>query len=104
VEQGQRVVGDRPLRGDLLVALFGFVGVGEIVEEFGPDEFLAGDAGICDCGLVDVGDLAFGADRHQRVQTRLDQAPGVLGCMLQLGHVAAGHGGADDRATGVADR
>src|SRR5665811_819981 len=96
VAQGERVVGDRPLRENLLVALVSLVGVGEVTGEVGPEELVAGDAGDLDRGLVDVGDPAFGADRHQRVQGCLDQAPGIQRCMLQLGHVAADHGGADD--------
>ena len=39
---------------------------------------LAGNARDLDGRFVHVGDLAFRADRHQRVQAGLDQAAGVL--------------------------
>jgi len=104
VAQGQRVVSHRPLVEHSLVDLFGLLGLGEVDREVSPEELVRGDSGGLDRGFVDVGDLAVGADRHHRVQACLDQASGVLGCLLQLGHVAEGPGCADDFAAGVADR
>src|SRR5665647_1827413 len=101
---GQRVVGDRPLGERPLVAFVGLVGLGEVVGECGPDQFLAGDAGNLDGGLVDVGDHAFGADRDQRVKAGLDHGPGGLERLPLLGHIPGDRGRPDDRTVRVVDR
>ena len=90
VAHRQRVVHRHPLGEHQLVDRVGLLGFGEVVGEGGPDELLAGDAGDLDRGLVDVGDLSAGADRHQGVHARLDQAPGVLGCIRAFRGAAAG--------------
>ena len=75
---GQRVVGDGTLREDLPVRRTRRIGLGEVVREVGPHQFVPRDPGHPDRRLVHVGDLAFRADHHhQRVQARLDQAPRV---------------------------
>jgi hypothetical protein len=84
VPDGQRIVGDEASGEDLLISLTGLLGLGEVVGKIGPDQFLARDSGHLDRGLVDVGDFAVRADRHQRVEARLDQAARVLRGLLAV--------------------
>src|SRR5664280_809546 len=78
VAHGQRVVHGHPLAEHQLVDPVGLRGLGEVVGEVGPDERVAEDSGDLDGGLVDVGDLVFGADLGRRVQARLDHGPGGI--------------------------
>ena len=108
---GQGVVGDGAFGEDPLVALAGLVGLGEVVGEVGSDEGVALCPGDLDGGVVDVGDLALGADRDERIEAGFDEAPGVLGGgvrlligTLALRHVAGDRRRADDPAPAVDDR
>src|SRR5450759_255593 len=89
VTQGQRVVHGHPVGEDQLVDLLGLLRFGEAVREGGPDELLPGDTGGLDQGLVGVGDQAFGADRDQRVQARLEHRAGGLACLASVTSRAA---------------
>ena len=82
VSDRQRVVGHKALGKDLLVALAGLHRVGKVVTKVGANQCLARDAGRLDAGLVDVGDLALGADRYQWIETRFEQTACVVGCLL----------------------
>ena len=68
------------------------------------DQLQAGDAGGLDRGLVGVGDQALGADRDQRVQTRLDHCLSCIEGIPVFGHVPGNCERADNRTVGVAYR
>ena len=87
----QRVVGHKALGKGLLVAFAGLHRVGKVVAKVGAYQCLARYAGHADAGLVDIGDLALGADRHQWVETGFNQTARVLGCLID-GFFALGQG------------
>jgi hypothetical protein len=74
----QGIVGDEPLGKHLLVAFTGFIGFGKVVGEIRADEPAPFYSCNFDRGFVDVRDLPLAADRYQRVETGLDEAPGVV--------------------------
>ena len=82
---GQRVVGHKALGKDPLVAFAGLIRVGEVAGEIGANQISTRQAGGLFGGNVDVGDLALGADRQQRVKAGFEQAscvqPGRLGSL-----------------------
>ncbi len=84
-----REVCDRPLLERLPEEPARLVWFCDVVRIVSPDEHLAGATGDPDCCLVDVLDNAFRANRHQRVQVCLDQAPSVMGRKLLLGQISA---------------
>ena len=90
VSDRQRIVGDGALGERFLVTLTGLGGLGEVVAEVRPDERLSRSPRDLDRSLVDVGDLALGADRDQRIQAGLDEAARILriGPSLLLGVLA----------------
>ena len=60
-----------------LVPGLGAGGIGEVGREVGPDQLVTRDTGHLDRRLVHIGDDPLGADRYERVEARLDQAPVV---------------------------
>ena len=111
VANGQRVVGDESLGEDLLVSLPSLAWLGEVVGEIRPDQLLPRNPGYLVGTLVDIGDLAFGADGYQRVEAGLDQAAGIhrglqslLLDTLALGDIASNGGNADQVAGSVKHR
>ena len=68
----QRVVSHGTLREYLLISLTGFLRISEVVGEITTDQSASAYAGDFFRGRIDVRDLALGADRYQRVKTRLD--------------------------------
>ena len=86
----ERVISDKALGEDLLVALAGLVRLGKIVREVRADEFFPRNPCNLDGSLIDVGDLAVGADGDQRVEARLNQAAGVLGGLPLGGDITGG--------------
>ena len=102
MSDGEWVVGDEAPGEDLLVALARLLGLGEVVGEVGADQLLPSHASDLDGALVDVGDLAFGADGDEWVEARLEQAAGVLGGLFACGVVDTNQQITDDRVLGVA--
>src|SRR6185312_10578309 len=74
VADGEGIIGHHPLREHLTVAFLRLFGLGEVVREVGADQLFARHAGDLDGGLVDVRDLAVGADGDERIERGLDQA------------------------------
>src|SRR5512140_286874 len=74
---GQRVVPDRLLGQHFPIPVASALGLGEVVREVAADEVPAVRSGARLRRGIDVGDLPVGADRHERIQAGLDEAPGV---------------------------
>src|SRR5206468_4265988 len=85
----QRVIGDEALGEGQLIALAGLFRFREIGGEVGADKFLARDAGNLYRSLIDIGNLALSADRHEGIEAGLDQAAGVLRCLTSNSHAAS---------------
>src|SRR5581483_6379055 len=54
------------------------LGLGEIDGEIAADQVASRLSGDQLSRMIDIGYLAIGADRHQRIEARLDQASGIL--------------------------
>src|SRR5450756_109131 len=110
VAEHERIVADETLFEDPLVPRPRLVGLGEVVREVGADQTVTRNAGGLLGGLVDVGDLAFRADRDQRVEIHLDEAAGVerggphlVLSALVLGDVQVDAEGTRESCVGVLD-
>ena len=88
----QRVVRDEAFREHPLVTLASLFGFGEIVREVRVDKLFAGCPGHLHRRFIDVGDFACGADSHERVHARFDQAARILRSLLLSRDVTNGAG------------
>ena len=77
VANRQLIVGDGPLGENLAISRARLLGLGEVIREIAADQTVARNTGDGLRRLVDIGDLAVGADRDQRIEARLDQAARV---------------------------
>src|SRR5581483_1252637 len=84
VAHSQRIVGNETVSEHLLIAFARFFRLGKVVGEVRTDQLFARYAGDFDRTLVDVGDLAFGADRNEGIERGLNQAARVAGGRTQL--------------------
>ncbi len=73
VTKGKWRIGHVSFGENNLIHLAGHLRFGEIVKEIGARQFFARNACDIGQGFIHIGDLAFGADGHQRVQTGFNQ-------------------------------
>ncbi len=101
VPDRERIVGDKAFVEYLAISLARQFGFGKVVRKVRADELLAPDTGDFYGRFVDVGNYSFRADRHKRVEARLEQAAGVLGCLPLVADIAGSRKNTQDLTCNV---